>query len=388
MTHIIIATLKCSLGCLMCFEEPTRRQITEQGINYDVNAIKKAIEIEAKKYNLTEITLHGGEALLMKIEDIIDIAEHCKKLGLKIAIQTGGVTITDKHIEIFKKYDFTVGISCDGFDECNELRGWWIYQGKPIRHPSSDRYTQMLIKTIERIAKEGINFGIISLASRANMGDEKRINKFIDFVNWLYEIGCRSLRINPMYAISEYVKPYELSNDELYNAYTYIYDKIRKPNFWISPYNDIICALLGDFDNTVCWFGGCGYWHSFVWSILPDGSISTCDRAIQSGIWLRDSDELLNINPRVYGLANKYKYVHIHQGGCPAEAIDLDWRRESRFIPFFERLIEFLYKRLREYLPNNYILTADYQGDPIEFIKYVKSGYKWDIRTGRFIRYD
>jgi hypothetical protein len=104
-------------------------------------------------------------------------------------------------------------------------------------------------------------------------------------------------------------------------------------------------------------------------------------------VWQRPGDKLLHNQSRTIGLAygelRQAKYLHLHRGGCPAEAPNGEWRLASRFVPCWEMLIEFIANEIKSISPNIF-LTSDWKGDALTFISKVMAGKRWNVNTGDF----
>lgn len=127
MNGLILCTNECNLRCSYCFEEKMRndcvsplKQIREDFENFLNNYFDQFIDqlIEINKSlnrKETDITLHGGEPLLIGnhlLERALKMIR--KRPNMTIGIQTNGTLIDDETIALFKKYNVNVGISLDG----------------------------------------------------------------------------------------------------------------------------------------------------------------------------------------------------------------------------------------------------------------------------------
>ncbi|MCK4496580.1 MAG: radical SAM protein, partial [Candidatus Aenigmarchaeota archaeon] len=113
---LTIKTLGCNGLCRSCYENRIRSVSLDT--SYDIEAILKTVERETPKTSKGRgggtVCLHGGEPLLMKFEDIERLlAKVCELYGYT-GIQTNGILISDRIIELFKKYKTSVGVSIDG----------------------------------------------------------------------------------------------------------------------------------------------------------------------------------------------------------------------------------------------------------------------------------
>lgn len=396
LTNLVMFTYSCNLGCAYCFQRPTYDHPGGGDLRFDMEAIKASTLEMVRKTGNNEIVLHGGEPLLTPIEVLEEFIAWAVNNGLRVAVQSNGSLITERHIELFKRYGVQVGISCDGFPGENMLRGFY-WEGRDINPKASQMYRERLINTIETLAREKILAGVIVILHKYNAGDEERLKNLVEFIKWVDSLGY-SGRLNHMYANLPWAKQYELSNEELFNAYRYIYEAIPSIASRWSPYIDIARALVGD-RNTICWFGGCNYLESFVFTVSPKGLISSCDRTMDRGeFFIRDQSldgslrrNMIRLRALLQTDLRDAKYPHIHKGLCPAEGEPAipgrpsEWRRASKFVPAYEMLIEYMAGKIKEVMPFA-ILTSDVPRDRIlEYLDLEMRGCRWDIVSGWFV---
>jgi len=156
-----------------------------------------------------------------------------------------------------------------------------------------------------------------------------------------------------------------------------------------SPFEDVRKALLGS-RNTECWFGGCHFYDSFVWAVDWRGRIMSCDRTLGNRGFLRPSQlphtDMLRFQVRTIALLQtelkEDRFAHLHRGGCPAEAVDGDWRRPSRFIPAIDKVFEKAERELKRAMPEAH-LASEYP-DRLEYVRLIDSGKRYNIWTGEF----
>jgi len=77
---------------------------------YDLDKMISALEKEGDYF-----ALFGGEPLLTDIKTIEELWKFGFQKYGRNGIQTNGTLITDEHIELFKKYNVSVGVS---FSRC------------------------------------------------------------------------------------------------------------------------------------------------------------------------------------------------------------------------------------------------------------------------------
>lgn len=108
-------TRTCNLKCVHCYSDSEEKAYsgeltTEEGKNLITDLVD---------FGIPALLFSGGEPLVRK--DIWELADHGKKLGLRMTLSTNGVLIDDKTAQKIKDIGFTyVGISLDGIGEVND----------------------------------------------------------------------------------------------------------------------------------------------------------------------------------------------------------------------------------------------------------------------------
>ena len=94
-------TSRCNLNCRHCYINKPASDKIMRSSELTFKQIDQITD-EALKLGTLWIHLTGGEALLR--DDFIDIYLCLKRKGFLVSVLTNGTLITEKHIEIFKKY--------------------------------------------------------------------------------------------------------------------------------------------------------------------------------------------------------------------------------------------------------------------------------------------
>lgn len=121
MVSIIILSLTsdCNLKCIGCYAN-------KRSEDCDVIKIMKGLNILMRRYSINRIIFHGGEPLIIgkeKFEEIVNFIRHIKS-DIRLSIQTNATLIDEEWIEIFKKYNISIGVSYRGRKELfEELSG-------------------------------------------------------------------------------------------------------------------------------------------------------------------------------------------------------------------------------------------------------------------------
>src|SRR5882724_3561551 len=106
----------CNIQCQYCYQNPQRDSGSTSN-TYDMKKIKDAIIAEGGRFSL-----FGGEALLVPVEDLEELWSFGYARYGANGVQTNGTLISNRHIELFRKYRVHVGISVDGPGELNDVR--------------------------------------------------------------------------------------------------------------------------------------------------------------------------------------------------------------------------------------------------------------------------
>lgn len=125
-TTILIkpASASCNMVCTYCFYDDVSdcREVKSHGVIKE-ETWKKLVDdaFELENVNHINFAFQGGEPLMAGLpffeRFVAYTQKHKKHYQVDYSVQTNGTLITEKHCELFKKYNFLVGISIDGFKE-------------------------------------------------------------------------------------------------------------------------------------------------------------------------------------------------------------------------------------------------------------------------------
>ena len=179
----------CNLSCPYCYEHPMR----EAG-NFLAGDIKKPYDVDlmirALEKKGTRFSIFGGEPLLTDLDDLEKIWKWGYDRYKSNGVQTNGTLITDRHIEVFKKYKVHVGISVDGPDELNDAR--WAGSLEKTR-----QRTAMSMRAIDRLLEEGHIPSFIVTLHQLNAGPD-RLPRLKEWFRQMDERGVYSSRLHPL----------------------------------------------------------------------------------------------------------------------------------------------------------------------------------------------
>jgi len=339
MVILLIPNLGCDHRCVYCFEEkkPARTIVNVEAMK---DALKKLEENPRLKGSY--IGLHGGEATLTRREDLEELIEFASQYSKSIGLQTHGATMDNQLLDLLCKYNMHVGVSIDGPEELNILRG-----PDPKDRIVTEKYTTKVHENIKLLCDTGINVGVISVLHDANVGTDSRLEKFEDWLVKLRDWGVSSFRTNLLFAISEVSKPYELSIEKAIGAWISLYEFRKLYQLEINPFMEMIQNLKGN-KVAPCVYGQCDIFATPTISILPDGSVGNCDRTFGPNYYLRSSCRSHPGRYRALQLdqCKDCRYWHVCHGGCPMEGVGGDWRNKTRWCTVIYNLYAWIEKDL------------------------------------------
>lgn len=368
MTILIMPTERCNFRCLYCFEPDSVRQPRDP-LELDIGAMERSLQkLWKSEYGGSSVGIHGGECTTLpprELEEVFKMVMRVTECN-NVSITTNAYNINDFYIRLFKKYNTHVGISMDGPEELNLLRG-----PNPLSESATLGYNRKLKKTIRKLKKEGIGMSGMVILHKANAGDDEKLDKLMEWVLWLSDMGIKGGRMNGMYAGSEHLMEYQLTPDELTHAWIRLFDFTIDNQLRWNPFREMVDNLLG-FALSPCVYAQCDFFKTLTISILPDGTISNCDRTFSDELHVRSESKMKSGRYAALGQTEclDCKYWNICHGACPCEGIDNDWRSKSRFCDSIYGLYDHIGYRLKSLLPNIRLATENNGGEPFKLMSY------------------
>jgi len=322
----------CNLSCPYCYEHPMRDAGNFRQKTYSVEKMLKGLEAEGGGFSL-----FGGEPLLTDIDDLETILEWgFKKYGSN-GIQTNGVLITDRHIEMFKKYKVHVGISVDGPDEMNDTR--WAGSLEKTREA-----TRKSFDAIKKILQNKISLGLIITVHKKN-GLPKYRERFKAWVRELQSWGIDGARLHPLEidhsSVGESLALSPEQNVEfLLDMWEFELNDLNKPGtrpFRFDIFRDVEDMLRANDTHATCTFLSCDpYTTHAVQGIDSQGNKANCGRSNKEGInWIKakyDGFERqmgLYHTPQEHGGCGDCRFFLTCKSHCPGTGLDMDWRNRT-----------------------------------------------------------
>jgi radical SAM protein with 4Fe4S-binding SPASM domain len=213
---VLNMTQQCNLSCKYCYVDADITKSNFMTFETAIRIIDEMLLINHARNEKTTILFHGGEPFL-NFEVMRRVAEYYAGIDEKdinFELQTNATLLTPEHIEFIKKCNVNVGISLDGAKDIHD----------------KNRVTQngygsfdMVMKGIELLKQNNINFGVIVVLTKQNC---RQVDDIFDL---LVKLGIRSFSINPVFyggRCSENIDEIAVTGDELFAAYKTLVDKI------------------------------------------------------------------------------------------------------------------------------------------------------------------
>jgi uncharacterized protein len=326
----------CNINCAYCYQNP-QRQAGNVTKLYDIDLMKTALTAENRPF-----TLFGGEALTLPDQDLEELWSWGYDRFGSNSVQTNGILIRDEHIQMFRKYKVSVGISIDGPGELNDLR----------RVGSLEETRKATAKTeaaIERLCHEGMTPSLIVTLHRQNAAPAK-LPSLVKWMRFIDSIGVTDVRLHILETESSAIrKAFALSDSENIAAFLQFAEleaSLRSVRFDI--FREIRNLLVGKDRNVSCVWRGCDpYTTAAVTGIEGNGQRSNCGRTNKEGIDFVKAQDVgferylaLHYTSQEHGGCADCRFFLMCKGQCPGTAMDGDWRNRSEHCEVWKALFE------------------------------------------------
>jgi uncharacterized protein len=179
ITSLLIkpASAVCNLDCEYCFyldrEADPYKELPARRMSRDT--LERLVDTYLfYSYPNSTFAFQGGEPTLAGLDFFQDCVEFQQQYGrggqnVSNALQTNGVLLDDNWAQLFRQYNWLIGLSLDGPEEINDA-----YRFNKAGHGT---WTQV-IRGLEALQKAKVDFNILCVLSQGNVGKAKELWKF------------------------------------------------------------------------------------------------------------------------------------------------------------------------------------------------------------------
>lgn len=165
----------CNLDCSYCFYKKTKNMYPSAKVMSE-EVLEKMVSyfMDYSKGGRCSFCWQGGEPLIAGIEFYYKVIEFQKKYGkngqvVSNVIQTNGILLDEKWIELIKKYNIFAGISLDGPKEIHNF-----YR----KYPSGKGSFNDVMEKVNLLKREEVEFNILSTIGEETAKYPDKIYKF------------------------------------------------------------------------------------------------------------------------------------------------------------------------------------------------------------------
>ncbi|AKG34758.1 anaerobic sulfatase maturase [Paenibacillus durus] len=183
----------CNLACDYCYYSTCGGKPGPKINRIDSAILEKFIkEYMARSRGAASFAWQGGEPLLAGLEffeEAVSLQARYAPKGTSIgnSIQTNGTLINDRWAAFFKKYNFLVGVSLDGPED--------IHDARRVDSRGQGSFHRVM-KGIEHLRRHNVDFNILSVIHKGNVGQAAEIMAFFEEEGFSYVqfIPCMDFR--------------------------------------------------------------------------------------------------------------------------------------------------------------------------------------------------
>ena len=324
------ASSSCNLRCTYCFYHSlsTMRESAFHGMMEEKmidDIITKALAFVGK--DRFYLSFQGGEPLLRGKEFFIKVGKRLKnRPNTFLAIQTNGTLIDDEWCQIFKKYNYLIGVSLDGTREYNKCR---------IKPNGESAFDDVMIG-IMHLKNNDVPFNVLTVLSKNVVLNVDEIYKFYRNENFrfLQFIPCLKPLNGGDYNQEDYPTEKEYATF-LKKLFGYYLVDIIKGNYVSIRQFDNFVRLAKGLNAEQCGMNGV---CSVQFVIEGDGTVYPCDfycldeyalgnvsdmdfyEMSKSPVSKKFIEESLIVEEK----CKKCPYYRLCKGGCKREKIDVE----------------------------------------------------------------
>jgi uncharacterized protein len=332
----------CNLACHYCYQNP-QREAGNQRMTYDLEKMKaEALRVGGP------FTLFGGEPLLMRFEDLENLFAWGLETSGGSSIQTNGLLIEDRHIDLFRRCKVSVGISIDGPGELNDAR--WARGLERTRQS-----TALVESAIERLCREYEPPGLIVTLHKGNATADK-LPIMAEWMRSLHKLGIRSLRLHLLEvdhtSVRETLALSARENVQALLAFAELQDSL--PGMYFDLFDEMEALLEGRDQKVGCTWRACDpYTTEAVQGIEGNGQSSNCGRTNKEGVGFIKAKTTgyerylaLYRTPQAENGCQGCRFFLMCKGQCPGTSINGDWRNRTEHCEEWKELFATIERRM------------------------------------------
>jgi len=315
----IILTERCNLNCNYCF---VRNREMKKDDDISFATVKKGVDllVSLNKKEDLEIQFFGGEPLLrwdLILKTVGYIGRLIDKGRINNAyygITTNGILINQEKSSFFKKYNFLVSVSLDGWEELHNLNRCDI-NGK-----GSFKDT---LKGLKIIQKDKNETGILVTPDRNNT---ERLSDACEYI--IDKLGFKFITINTPQPIKG---NWDVDGAVFSQQIKKCFEVAKKHQAVINSFGTRILYALNDKKPLI--FSCSKFGNNFTATLTPQGKLSPCIVSWQHGDFLDSLDKFT-----YQGVFSDWKFkspyyfrkclncsaMNVCGGPCPLEVYELD----------------------------------------------------------------
>jgi len=322
----------CNIACNYCYQQDERTVTQNKREQYDLEKMQQALLLEGVgkqdgRGGITGWSLFGGESLLFPINDFERMLEWSATLNAPVSVQTNGALITDRHIELFKRFHVGIGFSIDGPDDLNDAR--------QAMNPKATRaITTQSLGNLSRLMKEGLRPSLIVTLTSVNVGTDEKLDRLIAWLLNLRDTGLRYVNLHTLEPHGDVALA--MTQERQIEVMRRL--RLELVGFAsVSPFTDMEKSLLRESGSNCVWNFCDPYTTDAVRGIDGQGGRGNCGRTNKDGVNYvksatsgRERQLALYLTPQdAGGCAECRFFIPCGGGSCPGEGIDGDWRNRT-----------------------------------------------------------